>query len=272
MSLLDRLERIFGRFAVPNLALYLVIGQVFVFVSRMFGLLPVEKLMYAPVLVLQGEWWRPLTFMFVIPLPQGLFGYVFTAFGWYLFYMMSSAMESYWGVFRFNLFLFTNWLLTAALAFVTPYTPVTNLYILGAVFLAYAFINPDFELLLFFVLPLKIKWIALFTWALYGVNFFLGSWGLRLQIAAAAITFLLFFGSTMLRGARQSQRQSAARTERAREQVQPRHVCYVCGKTDLSHPDLDFRYCSKCAGDQCYCPEHIHNHAHVVASEDQAGH
>jgi hypothetical protein len=56
--------------------------------------------------------------------------------------------------------------------------------------------------------------------------------------------------------------------EKAAREDEPRHVCHVCGKTDRTHPQLDFRYCSKCAGDQCYCPDHIQNHAHVVAADD----
>lgn len=269
--MLDRLERIFGRFAVPNLSLYLVIGQVFVLLARMLHALDGSKLLYAPVLLLEGEWWRVLTFMFLTPVPSSAFGYVGAVFGWYLFYLMGSALENYWGVFRYNAFILLSYALTVGLSFLTPFEPVTNLYILGSVFLAFAYINPDFELLLFFVLPLKIKWLALLTWALYAVNFVLGTWGLRLQIGAVAATFALFFGADILRSMRRGRAAATTpRATRAREEAQPRHVCYVCGKTDISHPDLDFRYCSKCAGDQCYCPEHIHNHAHVVAPDSEA--
>jgi hypothetical protein len=73
----------------------------------------------------------------------------------------------------------------------------------------------------------------------------------------------------MLARVRQGRRTAVRRAEKVVEQEKPRHVCYVCGKTDKSHPDLDFRYCSQCAGDQCYCPEHIRNHAHVVAPDAQ---
>jgi hypothetical protein len=268
MPLLDQLERLFGRFAVANLALYLVIGQVFVLLARMLQLLPVENLIYAPVLLLQGEWWRALTFMFVVPVPQSLFGFVFAVFGWYLFYMMGSALESFWGAFRFNLYLFISYALTLALSFITPNAMVTNLFILGSVFLAFAYLNPDFELVLFFVLPVKIKWLALLAWAWNVVLFVRGDMADRFQIAASVGSFFLFFLADMIRSLRNGQRNLARRSEKAAEQEKPRHVCYVCGKTDRSHPHLDFRYCSKCAGDQCYCPEHIKSHAHVVAADD----
>lgn len=269
MSLLDRLERIFGRFAVPNLSLYLVIGQVFVLLTRMLNLIDGDLLVYAPVALMHGEWWRPFTFLFLTPLPSGAFGYVFAVFGWYLFYLMGNALESYWGVFRFNVYLLMSTFLTVALAFLAPQYAVTNLYILGSVFLAFAFLNPDFELLLFFVLPLKIKWLALLTWVFYVWQFAVGGLALRLQIIGPVVTFLAFFGGQLVQTVKQGRRVATQRATRAKEQAQPRHVCHVCGKTDISHPDLDFRYCSKCAGDQCYCPEHIQNHAHVVASENE---
>ncbi len=272
--MLDRLERIFGRFAVPNLALYIVIGQVFVLLARMLHLIDPGLLVYAPVAVFAGQWWRAFTFIFVID-PGSVFGstiagYVFLVFGWQLFYLMGAALEHYWGPFRFNVFLLLSWFLTVALTCITPSFRVENWYILGSVFLAFAFLNPDFEILVMFILPLKVKWLAAITWALYAVGLILGSLPLRIQIAAPIVTFLLFFGGDMVRRTKRDRRTAAHRQARVREEAQPRHICHVCGKTDISHPDLDFRYCSKCVGDQCYCPEHIHNHAHVVAPESES--
>lgn len=273
MSLLDRLERIFGRFAVPNLSLYIVIGQVFVLLTRMLHLLNGNLLLYAPVAVVAGQWWRPFTFLFLVD-PGSFFGstlagYVFLVFGWQIFYLMGSALEEYWGVFRYNVFLFLGWFLTVALAFITPTEVVQNLYLFGSVFLAFAYLNPEFELLLFFILPVKIKWLALITWILYARQLAIGDWADRVQIGASVAAFVLFFGGDIIRRLTGARRTASRRAERAREREQPRHVCFVCGKNDLTHPDLDFRYCSKCAGDQCYCPEHIHNHAHVVAPEPE---
>jgi hypothetical protein len=270
MSFLDKLERRFGRYAIPNLSLYLIIAQVFVLLAAMLGLLKHELLDFAPALVLDGgQWWRVVTFMFIVPMPDGTLGFVFTAFGWYIFYLMSNALEHHWGAFRFNVFLFLGCGLTVALSFITPLYGVTNLYILGSVFLAFAYLNPDFELLLFFILPVKIKWLAVIAWALNLVQFIRGDLAERLQIGASVVAFFVFFGPDMLRTLRNGQRVAARRTERAAEEVCPRHICHVCGKTDRTHPDLDFRYCSKCTGDQCYCPDHIQNHAHVVAPDDK---
>ena len=270
MSLLDKLERALGRYAIHNLSIYIVIGQVFVLLGAMFNLIDLNLFVLVPVRVMHGEWWRLLTFPFFLAPPSGAFGPIFTAFALYMFYMMGSALESYWGPFHYNLFLFLGYALTVGVAFFTPGSAVTNLFLGASVFLAFAFLNPDFEFILFFILPVKVKWLALLAWAGYGVSFFLGTWPVRLQILASVGNFLLFFAGNIFWGVRRGQRAMARKAREFAETSEPRHRCHVCGKTDLTHPQLDFRYCSKCAGDECYCPEHIHNHAHVLAPDKPA--
>lgn len=268
MSFLDRLERTFGRLAIHNLALYIVIGQVAVVLATMLQVVNPERLIFWPGSLWLGEFWRPFTFLFVVPMPGSLFGYVFLVFAWALFYMMGNALEEYWGAFRFNAFLFTSYVLTIALSFLMLRYPVSNTYILGSVFMAFAVLNPNYELMLFGLLPVKVKWLALVSVALGGYTFVVGGWSARLQIGAAVVAFLLFFARHFMTEAKYRQKQAARRVEREAEVEQPRHVCHTCGKTDKTHPQLDFRYCSQCAGDQCYCPDHIKTHAHVVAPAD----
>jgi len=260
MDFLNALERRFGRFALPNLALYLVAGQVAVFTLALFGrpdVLGLIKLL--PAAVLDGQVWRLVTYLFdppVNPARLSALGAVFLAFGWYMFWMMSSALEGYWGAFRFNAFIFTGWFFTALVAFVFPTSFATNAFLAGTVFLAFAFLNPDFELLLFFILPVKIKWLALIAWALYLVTFVLGSWPERLAVLASVSNFLLFFGSDIVQrirtGRRRMEHKARAAAARAEER-EPRHRCVVCGKTELTHPQEDFRYGDD---DRCYCSEH----------------
>ncbi len=125
--------------------------------------------------------------------------------------------------------------------------------------------------MLFFILPIKIRWLALFAWAMYAVSFVLGTWASRLQIVAAVGNFFIFFGRDLWlsAGVVTRRRRLARRQPRTAggHGDEPRHRCRICGKTDRTDPQLDFRYCSKCAGAQCYCPEHIFNHEHV-RSED----
>ena len=51
-----------------------------------------------------------------------------------------------------------------------------------------------------------------------------------------------------------------------------RHKCAVCGRTELDAPDLEFRYCSKCAGDHEYCSEHLYTHTHVTEDGGEGSH
>jgi hypothetical protein len=269
MPFLDKLERAFGRYAIQNLSIYIVIGQVFVLLAAMFNLLDLRIFVLVPTLMEQGQWWRLLTFVFFIALPTGTIGPIFTAFALYMFYLMGTALEAYWGAFRYNLFLLLGYGLTIGAAFITPNSAVTNLFLGVSVFLAFAYLNPDFEFILFFILPVKVKWLALIAWIGYGVAFFLGTWPVRLQILASVGNFLLFFAGSIFWGVRRGQRVMVRKARQFADTAEPRHRCHVCGKTDRTNPELDFRYCSKCAGDQCYCPEHIQKHTHVTVAEEK---
>ncbi|MBI3885214.1 MAG: hypothetical protein HY302_05735 [Opitutae bacterium] len=264
MGLLNRLERLFGRFAVPNLSLYLVVGQVAVWGLALLGGFDVERLKLLPEAVRAGEGWRLFTFLLVPPNSSPLF----IAFAWYMFFLMGGALEEYWGEFRYSAFLFTGWLLTVAAAFLVPGYYASNLFLAGSVFLAFAFLNPDFELLIFFLLPVKIKWLALLQWLFYGFTLATGHWSARLGVLAAVGNFLLFFGRDIVQlmktGRRRMETQARRRSE-LKAEPEFRHRCHVCGKTNVTHPLMDFRYCSKCAGDECYCQEHIFHHEHVKA-------
>jgi hypothetical protein len=263
MSYLDKLERALGRFAVPRLSLYLVAGQVVVYALAMFDRLDPSRLVLLPVLVEQGQYWRLLSFL-LLPPPIGL---LFIGFAWWIFYLMGSALEEYWGAFRYNFFLLAGCAFTVGLSFLRPLDVVSNGFLAGSVFLAFAYLNPEFELAIFFILPIKVRWLALLAWAGYFVSFLAGSWSTRLQVFAAVGNFMLFFGRDLWLRAGQHRRQMTATAKkfgRTGEAEEPLHRCRVCGKTNLSHPQLDFRYCSKCADDSCYCAEHLANHEHVV--------
>ena len=272
MSLLNKLERSLGRLALPHLPLYFVIGQVFFWVVAILAQFDIERITLLPNAVLKGEPWRLVTFLFVPPtLSRNALDVTLLAFGWYLFYLMANALEGYWGVFRFNLFVGLGWLLTVGVAFIFPAEYASNAYLGGSVFLAFAFLNPDFVLLLFFILPVKIKWLALLAWIGYGFRLLVGPWPARLLVLAAIGNFLVFFCADIVARIRTGRRRMAHQASvvaARRDEATPRHRCRVCGKTDLSDPQMDFRYCSKCAGNECYCADHIRNHEHVTADHE----
>jgi hypothetical protein len=272
MSFLEKMERHFGRFALSNITLYIVIGQAFVFFASMLRILSQGMLLLVPILVLRGQWWRVFTFLIQPPaVSDSLLGYVGLVFGWWIFYFMGSALEGYWGAFRYNLFLIAGWLLTVAVSFLQPAYLVTNMYLGASVFLAFAYVHPDFELMIFYVIPVKIRWIALAAWVYGFVLFMRGDLAVRLQLLAAVGNIFLFFGRDIWLSAGLKRRRMAMKSAaRAVDEGQPRHKCRICGVTDLTNPELDFRYCSKCAGDQCYCPEHIFRHEHILSDNEAA--
>jgi hypothetical protein len=122
---------------------------------------------------------------------------------------------------------------------------------------------------LFFILPVKIKWIALVVWLGYAYELATGTWPSRLLVLASVGNFLLFFSRDIGQRMRTGRRRMAYRAQQfgaANDEPQARHRCQVCGRTELTNPELDFRYCSKCVGEECYCPEHLASHVHTTVA------
>jgi len=262
MPLLDRLQRRFGRYAVPNVTVGLILGQVAVYFLAYARPELAEKIALVPARVLEGEIWRPVTFVFAPPLTNPIFAFFF----WYLFYLMGTTLEHTWGTFRYNVFLLVGYVATLAASLVVPGQPASVAFLQGSVFLAFAYLYPDFQLLLFFLLPVKIKWLALVQWIGYFLTLVFAPWILRLMVAASLLNFFLFFGRDIAMRVRSGGRRMQEQAGRIKARSKPRHTCTICGITNLSHPDVDFRYCSECDGTPCYCREHLENHQHVSAS------
>jgi hypothetical protein len=259
MNRFKRTERKLERFAIPNLTLYLVGGQA---VTLLLGFaMPgfLGSIMLLPQQVLQGEWWRLLTFVFTPPFINPFLA----IFVLYFFYFMGNSLEAHWGTFRYNLYVLIGCLMTIVAAFVFPYSEATNAYLTGSIFLAFAYLFPDFQILIFFVLPVRVKWVALVTWLLYAYQFVMGDWAGRLLILAALTNFLVFFGRDLYYKARYGHRRLSRHAGSVASRNKPLHVCAVCGISDKTHPTMDFRYCSKCDPPLAYCTEHLRNHQHV---------
>jgi hypothetical protein len=187
---------------------------------------------------------------------------IWVVFALYLFYLMGNALESEWGEFRYNFFILVGWFATVAVSFIYPGNFSTNSYVLGSVFLAFAYLYPDFVIHLFFILPIKIKWLALIAWAGYGLTLIMGGWLDRLLVGAAILNFLLFFGKDILLTMKSRKRRMEFDARKLRDDSLPFHSCTVCGITDKQAPDMDFRVCAECSGDHEYCAKHIHAHPH----------
>ena len=262
MQLLNKLERQFGKYAVPNVTLILIAAQVVVYVMTFTRRELLNGMYLVPNLVLQGQVWRLISFLLVPPVNHPIFAFFF----WYLFYLMGNSLENYWGAFRYNVYLLIGYVATVAASFLLPSAVSSNAFLQASVFLAFAFLNPDFLLYIFFILPVKIKWLALITWITYGYILLFGSWISRYLILASILNYLFFFGSDIRERLRTGRRHMSSQAKgfgRQELKQQAFHRCAVCGITDLTHPDMEFRYCMECAGSPGYCKEHLQSHEHV---------
>ncbi len=260
MRFLNRLERRFGQFAIPNLTLYLVTLWGFTFFASLARQDFVGKLALDHDLLLAGEWWRLFT-MALMP-PGSIPALVI--FILYFYFMMGTALEHEWGTFRYNLYLLVGYLMTVLTALV-PHAVVTNGYILESVFLAFAWLYPEYTIYIFFILPCKAKWLALAVWLIYLGSFLIGGWGTKAQVAAGVTNFLLFFHGDIRQRLFTARRKFKGQIEQAKKQQEGEkfmHVCAECGVTDRSDPKMEFRYCPQCKGTPGYCIHHIRNHVH----------
>ncbi|PNT93287.1 hypothetical protein CDQ83_07155 [Clostridium thermosuccinogenes] len=262
MHFLNKLEKSLGKFAIKGLMKYIVAFNLAVFLLMFVdptGSL-VSKLMLYPDRVMKGEVWRLITYIFIPP-STSPFWILFTL---YFYYMVGSALENEWGSFKFNVYYLVGMIGTTISSFITG-AAGTAYYLNMSLFLAFAFIYPDYQILIFFFLPVKMKYLAWLDIILLGISFIGGSFAARLAIIAAIANYLLFFGKDMMlaiknRGNAYSNRQRFARSM---PRIEAFHKCTICGITEKDDKNMEFRYCSKCEGDYEYCMDHLKNHEHI---------
>lgn len=264
MRWLDKLERKFGKFAIGNMITFIVMMNAFVYIIVAMGGQGAyyNKLLLIPDLVMQGEVWRLFTFVFIPPMVTP-FWIIFTL---YFYYLAGKGLEQAWGSFKFNIYYLFGVLATIAISFITK-GAANSAYINLSLFLAFARIYPDYEILLFFVLPIKVKYMAYLNW-IYIIYALVtaSNWNIRLIAIAPVINFLIFFGKELIQ---QWFFRSKALNNKARfvsktiNKSSSIHKCTVCGITEKDDPDMEFRYCSKCNGHYEYCSEHLSDHEHI---------
>ena len=281
----DRFAYTHPRFGIPNLMNVIVGGNIIVYLLAMFaGWGSVSFLTFNLNSVLHGELWRLLTFIFV-PSNSGLF---FLAVSLYFYHFIGSTLEREWGTAKFNLYYLSGVVLTVLATVVAslitgyPLTVAGTGYINMSMFFAFAMLYPETQVLLFFVIPLKIKWLAWVDAGFFALSILssLLSWNVVGWIVPliAILNFVIFFWTNLCdeinyrRGRAQHQMshqtiqfKQAARQQKKKEEARGyRHKCEVCGRTDTDYPDLEFRYCSRCKGYHCFCEDHIFNHEHFT--------
>ena len=252
---LNFLDRIARPLAVPHVFAAIVAGQIFFYLVSLLGLVDESRLWFAWSAVFAGEWWRVLTFVVSPPSVH----WVWFAFAVACLYSLGAALEHEWGTGRFNLFLLLGAGFTIAAALLTPDRVIGSGFIAGTIFLAFAYLNPNHVFYLYFILPVKAKWLAAITLLLYTYSFVTGGPATQVAVVAALGNCLVFLGPQMIddfRGGRRRLAHQARQNALRREETAagPRHVCVVCGKNSDTHPDEDFRYR---ADGRCYCSEHV---------------
>ncbi len=282
------LRRRFNRFCfanrnkgIPNLMMYICIGSaIMAFMSQIDpSNILYRVFMFDRQAILHGQIWRLITY----PLCYSGGNLLLTAITLLCYYSIGRAMENVWGPLRFNLFYLTGIVLMDIYCMI--FGGRADIYYLNlSLFLSYATMYPDSEFLLFFIIPVK-AWIFAVIDLLAVIMGLFNPFPVNLFPLIALGNYFLFFGPDVLNVLPLSWRVNARRTVKkaahpgsktipfnnagsyqatnATQKAPFMHRCTVCGRTDVSNPELEFRYCSRCKGYYCYCQDHINNHTHI---------
>ncbi len=314
---LNKLERKIGKYAIKNLSRYLIgayaIGYLLYFLSYAAKVDILGYLTLEPYFIIHNlQLWRLISWVLIPYNSLSGLGIIFAIIMMILYYQLGTALERTWGAFRFNVYIFGGMILTVIGAFILHgiysalYGPgyimmgpigsmFSTSYINQSIFLAFAVCYPNMEVMLYFILPVKMKWMAIFYAILIVVDIIVSGWAGRIAIIASVLNFVIFFFTnrqvrdTLRRfGPKEMHRKQVyraatgqgtntggtARTSHAARGVYhpqntagvAKHKCAVCGRTELDDPTLEFRFCSKCDGNFEYCQDHLFTHQHVKRS------
>ena len=282
MRLIEKLERKFGRYGIPNLTLYIIICYVIGYVLMYTNPSILGWLNLEPALILRGQIWRLVTWVIAPPGGQDLFWFALAIL--FFYYPIGTSLERAWGTFRYTLYIFSGLFFTVIAAFLLYFITggigigylFSTTYISLSIFLAYAMTYPDTTLLLMFVIPIKMRWMAV----VYGVLILSDvidfarrrQWFMIFPIVASLLNFVFFyFGTKDL--SRYNPKEIKRKKEFQKAMAQSRvytengdiakHKCAICGRTEKDDPNLEFRFCSKCNGNYEYCQDHLFTHTHI---------
>ena len=298
---MSNFEKKFGKYAIKNLSLILIMCYACGYLMKWINPGFFTYLYLNPYEIIHHfQIWRLLTWLIV---PPDSFDF-WTLLMLYFYYSIGTSLERTWGTYRYNVYIFSGILFTAVGAFIlygvssllwaqslglwttvngyiTYPTMFSTYYVNMSIFLAYAATFPDYEVLLFFILPIKVKFLGIIYGAMLVYQFIVGygtssalfyyNLGIRFVITASLLNFVVFFFTSrrkVRRGPIRITRQQAAKQQSFRHEAKKsgsitRHKCAVCGRTDETNPELEFRFCSKCNGNYEYCQDHLFTHTHV---------
>ncbi len=272
---------------IPNLMLYLCLGSAIVYLFSLFSqnYILYSVLCFDRELILQGQIWRLITY----PLTYGFgsLNLIVVGISLLCYYSLGRAMENLWGTCRFNLYYFTGILMMDVYCMI--FGGRADVYYLNlSLFLGYATLYPNAHFLLLYIIPVKAWIFALLDLLLVVYGLIVYPFPSNLFSVISLANYFLFFGKDIINVFPISWRANASRLFRRKKKKTAgpaktipfpsagsyaastasvkapyNHRCTVCGRTDISDPELEFRYCSRCNGYYCYCEDHIGNHAHI---------
>lgn len=214
---IDKLERKFNRIGIPKLMLYIVIGTAVVFLFDYMllmqggGVTLSSMLQFNRELILSGQVWRIITFVLVPP--RGMLFLILISL--YFYYFVGTTLERAWGSNKFTLYYLIGIIGCIVSGFITGET--TAGYLNLSLFFAFAALFPEQKVLLFFVIPIKIKWLGYLNGAFFAysilTNCMYGYWPGALAAIMAIVNFLIFFGPSFIGGLRQKAKWAKSRRE-----------------------------------------------------------
>jgi len=259
---------------------YIVFISAAVFIANMLddSRAFLDLLRFNPSLIVQFQIWRVITWIF-LPLNNNIF---FTLIMLYFYYFIGGSLEREWGTAKFTVYYILGVLLNIVYGLVVWFILGRSANNIGIVpnflnmslLFAFAAVFPDFQIRLFFIIPFKIKWLAILNGVFFAywiiVDLFNARYVMALLPIIALLNFIIVCGNDVVRPVKARARSSAqainfkkaARRAQRNDSRPYRHKCAVCGKTDTDNPGLEFRYCSRCNGYHCFCIDHINNHVH----------
>lgn len=280
-----KFEKKFGKYAISNLTLLLIICYVVGYVIQIISPGMTYYLSLDPYFILRGQVWRLVTWILIPPSSLDLF----TLLMLYFYFSIGTTLERTWGTYRYNVYIFSGMLFTiigsflcmgviylfgvgdVSMAFATGeyvfyFAKFSTYYINLSIFMAFAVTYPNMQVLLMFVIPVKMKWMGILDAVMLGFLFLAGDIFDKFSIAACMLNFVIFYLSTknIRRMAPKEVKRRAEFKHQVKQSTAPRmHKCAICGRTDADDETLEFRYCSKCNGNYEYCQHHLFTHEHV---------
>jgi hypothetical protein len=258
-------------FGIPNLMRYIVIANAVFWIMGAINPVLMNYMLFNPALILRGQIWRLISFVFIPP-STGVLAFI----AFYFYYWIGSTLEQQWGTGQFTIYFFTGVILTILYGFLIYFitgrsVSLSSTYIFLSMFFSFAALFPDMQVLFMFIIPVKMKYLALVDAAFFLLSVFTTPFPENLLPVVAVLNFLIFCGGELknLLPRRQSKstinfKRESARIRREESQKLYTHKCAVCGRTDADYPNLEFRYCSRCVGYHCFCADHINNHIHFT--------